>query len=560
MPDYVFSFKQQQQQQMTNYLKRFSTAISLAICLSSNAQPVTLQVVAPKQNNQLQMPWRNCIAVGRANNLLRADLLEHLAYAQKVMGYRYCRFHAIFDDEMDVVRRDEKTGKLIFQWHQVDKVYDALLKMGIRPFVELNPMPKVMASGTQTMFHYNMNVTPPKSYDEWQLLVSAFTSHLAERYGLDEIRKWYFEVWNEPNLSGFWSGTQDEYWKLYTASAKAVKQVDAQLKIGGPASSKGNWIKEIITYTTKNKLPLDFVSTHLYPQDEQVQYPDRVGSPYRVGDFFSATVKEVQQWVKQSERPDLEIHWTEWNTQTAASKDKITWGDNIYVDNLFAASFIARNCIALDTACKTFAYWVVSDIFDEGGIPQTPFSCTYGLLSIHGIPKASFNAFRLLRKMTGNIMDVKTTVDLSSGKGLLVTKDQQTMKILLWNQNFVEENKFTNWTGKIVLPVTKDTLLNMVKATIGIGNGSAWESWQLMGSPLNPTLTQLELLKQQSEPAYSFSALKVRIGIPEVTFNLNPGEVQYIEITLPSPSVNTRFVNAAEFEIWNKAMGEKSKE
>ena len=536
------------------------TFLALVLSINSFSQQSSIQIVAPKDNHQLTMPWRNCIAVGRANNLLRADILEHLAYAQKIMGYRYCRFHALFDDEMDVVRRDEKTGKLIFQWHQVDKVYDALLKMGIRPFVELNPMPKVMASGAQTMFHYNMNVTPPKSYDEWELLVSAFTSHVVERYGLDEVRKWYFEVWNEPNLSGFWSGTQDEYWKLYTASAKAVKGVDAQLRIGGPASSKGNWVKEIITYTTKNKIPLDFVSTHLYPQDEQVQYPDRVGSPYKVGDFFSATVKEVQQWVLQSERPDLEIHWTEWNTQTAASKEKITWGENIYVDNLFAASFIARNCIELDTACKTFAYWVVSDIFDEGGIPQSPFSSTYGLLSIHGIPKASFNAFRLLRKMTGNIMDVKTTVDLSSGKGLLVTKDQQTMKILLWNQNFVEEKKLTNWAGNIVLPVTKDTMLDMVKATIGIGNGSAWESWQLMGSPLNPTLTQLELLKQQSEPAYSYTALKVKKGIPDVTFNLKPGEVQYMEITLPSQSVNTRFVNAAEFEVWNKAMGEKSKE
>jgi len=412
--------------------------------------------------------------VGGANNLLRADILEHLAYAQKIMGYRYCRFHAIFDDEMDVVRRDEKTGKLIFQWHQVDKVYDALLKLGIRPFVELNPMPKVMASGTQSMFHYNMNVTPPKSYDEWELLVSVFTSHMVKRYGLDEVRKWYFEVWNEPNLSGFWSGTQDEYWKLYTASAKVVKGVDAQLRIGGPASSKGNWIKEIITYTTKNKVPLDFVSTHLYPQDEQVQYPDRVGSPYKVGDFFSATVNEVKDWVKNSERPDLEIHWTEWNTQAAESANNITWGDNIYVDNLFAASFIVRNCISLDTACKTFAYWVVSDIFDEGGIPQSPFSCTYGLLSIHGIPKASFNAFRLLRKMNGNIMDVKPRAPLPNGKGLLVTKDQQTIKILLWNQNFVEEKTHTDWVGSIQLPTTKDTLLNAVKATIGIGNGSPW--------------------------------------------------------------------------------------
>lgn len=526
---------------------------------SVNAQSCTLKIEKAKEEKQLAMPWRNCIAVGRANNLLRADILEHLAYAQNIMGYRYCRFHAIFDDEMDVVRRDENTGKLIFQWHQVDKVYDALLKLGIRPFVELNPMPAVMASGTQTMFAYKMNVTPPKSYNEWEFLVESFTRHLVERYGLDEVRNWYFEVWNEPNLSGFWSGTQDDYWKLYTASAKAVKRVDEKLRIGGPASSKANWIKEIISYTTKNKIPLDFVSTHLYPQDEQVEFPDRKGSPYKVGDFFSATVKEVQQIVKESERPELEIHWTEWNTQAAATAEKITWGENIYVDNLFAASFIVRNCVEIDNYCKTFAYWVVSDIFDEGGIPQAPFSCTYGLLSIHGIPKASFNAFRFLRKMTGTILDVKTQASIPSGKGILVTKDQQTIKILMWNQNFVEEKEHTNWEGTLEFPAASDSILNSVSATIGLGSGSVWESWQLMGRPLNPTSAQLELLKQHSEPAYSFSKLTVKNEIGSLSFKLKPGEVRYYEISVPGQSVNTRFVNAEEFKVWDKAMGEKSK-
>lgn len=532
-----------------------------AILLSlfqAQAQPVVIKVKPMAVAKQLTMPWRNCIAVGRANNLLRADILEHLAYAQKEIGYKYGRFHAIFDDEMNVVQRDLQTKSLIFNWHQVDKVYDALLKLGIRPFVELNPMPAVMASGTQTMFNYKMNVTPPSSYDEWQLLVETFTKHLVERYGLDEVRNWYFEVWNEPNLGGFWSGTQQEYWNLYTASAKAVKSVDAKLRIGGPASSKANWVKEIITYTTKNKIPLDFISTHLYPQDEQVQYPDRKGSPYKVGDFFSATVKEVTEWVKNSERPDLEIHWTEWNTQTAASADKITWGDNIYVDNLFAASFIVRNCVELDTACKTFAYWVVSDIFDEGGIPQSPFSCTYGLLNIHGIPKASFNAFRLLKNMTGNILQTSTTKALQNGKGLLVTKDQQTIKILLWNQSFPEEKMTTDFIGNIELPTDIDTLLNVVKATIGIGSGSPWESWKVMGSPLNPSPAQMQLLQQHSAPAYSFSKLPSKKGLANLSFNLQPGEVQYLEISLPRPSVNTRFANPEAFKLWDKLMGERS--
>lgn len=167
-----------------------------------------------------------------------------------------------------------------------------------------------------------------------------FAKHLVRRYGLDEVRKWYFEVWNEPNLSGFWSGTKDEYFKLYKASADGLKSVDGGLRIGGPASSKANWIQDMIDYCTDNGVPLDFISTHLYPQDEQVDYPDRKGSPYGVGEYFPAKIKSVKEIVANSKRPDLEIHWTEWNTQQAPSADKVTWGDNRYVDDLHAAATI----------------------------------------------------------------------------------------------------------------------------------------------------------------------------------------------------------------------------
>ena len=169
--------------------------------------------------------------------------------AQKELGYRYCRFHALFDRDMDVVER-AKDGSLTFKWHQIDKIYDALLAMGIRPFVELNPMPDALASGTQQLFWYKANVTPPQDYREWELLVHEFAKHLVRRYGLDEVRKWYFEVWNEPNLSGFWSGTKDEYFKLSKASADGLKSVDGGLRIGGPASSKANWIQDMIDYCT----------------------------------------------------------------------------------------------------------------------------------------------------------------------------------------------------------------------------------------------------------------------------------------------------------------------
>lgn len=542
-------------------MKKFICVVILCLQLLPSFSQNSILVAEPaKVSKQLTMPWRNIIAVGRAHNLLRADILQHLAYAQKELGYRYCRFHAIFDDEMNVVQRDGKTGKLVFQWHEVDQVYDALLKLGIKPFVELNPMPKVMASGTQTMFFYNMNVTPPSSYDEWEYLVESFTKHMVERYGIDEVRTWYFEVWNEPNLGGFWSGTQDDYWKLYKASATAVKKVDAKIRIGGPASSKGNWIKEIITYTTKNKIPLDFVSTHLYPQDEQIQYPDRKGSPDKLGDFFGVTVREVQKVVKNSERPDLEIHWTEWNTQSAASAKDITWSENVNVDNLYAASFIARNCIELDTTSKSMAYWVISDIFDEGGIPHSPFSSTYGLMSIHGIPKASYNAFKFLKKMTGDIMLVKGINTLPLGAGCFVTKDQDIIKVILWNQNFVEIKDHKDWHGSIQIPVGKDSVADIIQSTIGIGHGSPWETWQLMGRPQNLTNMQLELLKAHSLPLYEQFKVATKSNVAQINFTLKPGEVQYFEIMPPAQSSIKRNVDPEELKRWEILQGEKSKQ
>lgn len=526
-------------------------------CLSAIAlaQNSIITLSEKKEKTQLNMPWRNAITVGRAHNLLRADALEHLAYAQKAMGYKYCRFHAIFDDDMGVVVR-RKDSTLAYRWYQVDRVYDALLKLGIKPFVELNPMPRELASGTQTMFGYKMNVTPPKSYQEWSNLIEAFARHLIERYGAEEVRQWYFEVWNEPNLKGFWSGSQDEYWKLYSASAFALKKVDNQLRVGGPASATAAWVDDMINFATKNKVPLDFVSTHLYPQDEQVLFPDRKGSPYKLGDYFSETVKEVSRKVKNSSRPDLELHWTEWNTLSAKDGKSVSWTANPSVDNLYAASFIVRNAIELDNTVKSLAYWVVSDIFDEVAIPQAPFSNVYGMLTIHGIPKASYNAFRLLRKMTGNVMNVSPSKPLPAGAGMTAVSENGTIRLLLWNQNFVELEQHNNWKGTVNLPINTGSLnYNVIRMKIGIGQGSAWESWQLLGRPQNLSHTQLELLKAHAEPAFSFSNLK---DAKAIDFELKPGEVHYIEISaLGQVADQKKMTSPADLEKWEKAMGDK---
>jgi xylan 1,4-beta-xylosidase len=508
----------------------------------------------------LHHPWRKLITVGRAYDLMRTDLIAHLAWLQREIGFEACRFHAVFHDDMNVVTR-AADGSLRFHWHHIDKVYDSLLAIGLKPFIELNPMPAALASGLDTMFYYKMNITPPKLWSEWAHLIDAFARHLLERYGQAEVRTWNFEVWNEPNLGGFWSGTKEDYFKLYETSARALKAVDSALIIGGPATSKANWIAEFIAHCHTRSIPLDFISTHLYPQDEQVAYPDRKDCPHPIGEFFADTVRSVQDVVSASPLPSLPIYWSEWNTQAAASAAQVTWGENVYVDNAFAGTFIARNCTALDAACDMFGYWVASDVFEEGGIPSAPLSCTYGLLTLHGLPKAAANAFRFLRRLEGNRLDLASgSTATHSGAGAIATTVGYNIRALLWNHAHVELAPPATWRETVRVPWATTTTPQVLTARVGPAGGSVYEAWLELGRPENLTTAQTAFLRDRSEPVWSLAPARLACGYAEVEVTLNAHELLYIEFA-PAPAAVGKDARlaSAEWADWDKKMGELSR-
>jgi xylan 1,4-beta-xylosidase len=518
----------------------------LSLNLSPNPQP-------------FRQPWRNLITVGRAYDLLRADLLEHLTWLQKEVGYRYCRYHALFHDDMGVVKR-LPSGGVVYHWHHVDKVHDALLARGLKPFVELNSMPAALASGPETMFFYRMNITPPKDWAEWGALVEAFARHSIERYGREEVRTWYFEVWNEPNLGGFWTGTQADYWKLYATAAAALKRVDAGLRVGGPATSKAHWIADFIAFCDQNSVPVDFISTHLYPQDEQVEFPDRAGSPHPVGGFFAATVRSVQEIVAASAMPHLEIHWSEWNSQSAQDAEHVTWGENVFVDNAFAGTFIARTCTAIDPLCHSFGWWVASDIFEEGGIPSAPLSCTYGLLTIHGLPKASANAFRLLRRLVGERRELELPPSPQTGRGAVATHEEGHTHLLAWNHAHAELPPPPVWRETLRLPWLGTEPPQVLAARVGPKGGSVYEAWLELGKPANLTPAQLTFLRSRSEPVWTLLPARLENGSALIDLTLDSSELLYLDIAPRSAGAgeDTR-LTSAQWDEWDRKMGELSR-
>ncbi len=484
---------------------------------------ITLKAKTPEI---IDLPGLKSISVGRAYDLLRADMQEHLRTARKEFGFTYCRFHALFNEDMDVAYRRED-GTIGYHWHHIDKIYDFLLSIGMKPFIELMAMPRVMASGEQTMFFYKMNVTPPANMKDWYELVYHFTKHVVDRYGLKEVSTWFFEVWNEPNIKGFWSGTKEEYFELYQNAAHAVKAVNSGLKVGGPATAVADWLTEFIDFCDSTHTPLDFITTHVYQMDEYCRYKDHEESPYGLGEYYAAVVKGAKKEIENSVMPDLPIYWTEYNALACDCQKTVKFTHNPSVDRLYAASCIIRNMIDVRKKCETVSYWVLSDIFEESRMTHIPFSGTYGLMNIHGIHKAGYNAFKLLRKLRGNVIETEADTECPLGCGSIVTEEHGTYRILMWNNVLPEIKNQPEWKETIRLNLDSKNYI-AESAMITKEHGSPYEVWMNMGSPENLTPFEEEYLRACGEMKYSLNPFIDDMGTIEVC--LQPDEVAYFEV------------------------------
>lgn len=499
-----------------------------------------------KQSPPLKHAWRMCMGQGSAEEILRHDLLEHLAAAKKRLGFGYLRFHGLFHDRLSVVSRGHDGG-LVFHWGQLDRVLDALLERGIRPFLELGPMPGALASGGQTIFRWEMNVTPPRVMDEWSDLVGRFTAHCAQRYGLDEVRNWYFEVWNEPNLQGFWTGTREQYWELYAAAARAVKSVDPRLKVGGPATAQAQWIPEFITYCVENGVPVDFVSTHSYLQDEQALSagkPSEDGAPSL---FLHDQFVKVRREVKESALPDLEIHWTEWNALSAAPDGTVSWTENPCVDAGYSATLALDHAVRADDECSSLSWWVVSDVFGEDGISPLAYSCAYGLYSVLGIPKPALHAFEWLGFMRGPRLAVDGA-PLKPGLGSLACRDGDCLRVLLWNHAaYGCESEV--WRDSLEMSFDRDMV--EVRRHLTTGAGSAFESWNAAGAPPDLTVCQESALKALAEPKASLA--RIAAGTHRIDFEIGAHEILFFEWSPSSaPAMHRGIHKPGAFELETK--------
>src|SRR5215510_772312 len=242
-------------------------SVLLVMLLLATASTAVAQRTISVDYAQVKGPrndfFQQVVGAGRAAEGLRTAWLRDLAVVHRECGFKYIRFHGLLQDEMAVYRED-RNGAPVYNFQYIDELYDAILNAGMKPFVEFSFMPQALASGNKTIFWWKGNITPPKSYDKWGQLIEMLVKHWTARYGVNEVKQWYFEVWNEPNLDIFWSGNQADYFRLYETTARAIKNISADYHVGGPATAGRAWIREMIDFASRNKVPLDFISTHDY--------------------------------------------------------------------------------------------------------------------------------------------------------------------------------------------------------------------------------------------------------------------------------------------------------
>ena len=478
----------------------------------------TLSLDLKQTSGPQSVMWRQCVGAGRVGEGLRPEWQAQIRTVKAELGFERLRCHGLYHDELNVYHVDAQ-GKEVYDFSKIDQVYDVLVKTGVRPFVEFGFVPQDMASGTQTIFWWKGNVTTPKDMGAWGRLIGATARHWVERYGINEVVTWNFEIWNEPNLGGFLKpivkdNSFAEYGEIYRAAAKALKEVDPRLQVGGPAAAGASWNEKFVAWATEAKVPLDFLSFHTYSTHKGVDL-DEFG---RMQIFFNDNLHHVADYVRGARkkveagpRPGLPIHLTEWSTSPSARDPSH--------DAYQSAPFILEQIKHAGDAVNSMSYWVFTDIFEESGPVTKPFQGCFGLMTKDSIRKPTWFAYAFLNRLGS------TALKGTDAHSLATTDDAGGVQVLVWDYRRPAPDKVSNQSWFMQdhpaqdLPPVAVTITaltpgdyDLTRTRVGYRANDAYTPWLVdLKKPDALTPDQFKTLQQASSGAPEQTA-RVTVG------------------------------------------------
>ena len=514
--------------------------------------------------------WQHCVGSCHASFALRRDYTEQLARIHDELGIQRVRFHGIFCDDMHTLHRFSDFlplpgGKKLFEqsFRYCGIAYDNVIHAGMQPFVELSFMPKHLAKRQKKgLFYYKPIISMPKDDIAWEKYISDFVNYLIRRYGIEEIRTWFFEVWNEPDLRiAFFDGTQADYFHLYEITARAIKAVDGQLKVGGPATSGSKWVGEFVAFCEKNNVPVDFITTHQYagdplggvhdnnsPKESKKEKTESVFSginlfrllsvfkgmegktfleglrklmrdPSEEKNIPSDTFKTNAPIVKRQAK-GLPVYYTEWNENAVFSA---------YTnDTRKVAAYDVKVALDIENDVDGSAIWGFSDMYEELHPFPEEFHGGFGLLSQHGIPKPVFYALKMLHIAGHERYELPGALDGEISMAAFYGDSE--MQVLLTRQKMKNlELPKEPATVTIELPAApKSLVLNRIDES----HCNPLKLWEEMGSTLDLTPDEVEYIKEKTAMIDESIDYIYENGVLTFSADLGVNDVYFIRIIL----------------------------
>lgn len=512
---------------------------------------------------------------GHASLALRTDYARQLKFIHDELGIERVRFHGIFNDDMNT----KSNLSMVFplpgaeeykerNFHSCGIAYDNVLAAGMKPFVELGFMPKDLAGGDdQCVFFYKGNISMPADMDAWKQYIIDFIHYLQHRYGEEEVRTWYFEVWNEPDLSAFFHNTQQDYFKLYEATARAVKEADPLIRVGGPATSGSKWVAAFVRYCQENEVPVDFVSTHQYAGDPLGGITDTetnieaegkaVKEPTggmtaeemrelerQMGERLSAAPEKtflsgyrqirqdkseledipnnsfrVNSAIVKKQAAGLPVFYTEWNENAIFSA---------YTnDTRKVAAYDIKAALDVENNLDGSSIWCFSDIFEEFHMFPQEFHGGFGMLTINGIPKPGFYAMKMLAQ--AGEMRIDLGKDATDGEiGIAAFESETEKQVLLFRQK-MKNLDLPEETAKVTVEM-EHVPRKVILQRIDEDHCNPLKIWEEMGRPEGLNAGEVTQIKEKSCMAEEEMAFEFEDGNVYFEAELAVNDVYFIRI------------------------------
>ncbi len=445
-------------------------------------------LVSPKWDQagtSLRHTWAGLVNIDQFRWMIRRDVQDQLKMAHDEIGARHVRAVGMFDDEMRVIGVDparwrDKANKYTTNFQIVDYVFDSLLDRGIRPMFTTSFMPGQLAIGDRTVFTTKSRISPPKDSAAWAKLVTESVQHAVDRYGLAEVKQWYFEVWNEPNLrNGFFEGTQQDFFELWATTYRAIKSVDASLRVGGPSTARAEWVSDLLDFGQQNGCSPDYIITHIYNNDSESSPLSPFDGPQedrasKSAHFAVGVIRGVRKLLDDHGYKG-EVHWNEWGR---------SWHPH-YPDRETAAeaAFICKTMSEASQLADYFAYWNLSDIYDQVGYGNSAFHGNYGMLSLQSLRKPNYFAHQLLMKLGDRRHDVSIE-STQANAGAMATAGDSNQVVLCWIGDAGAASGQSRLPWSVVLPkLPTDRHKSVTLYRLGQNENNILADWQAMGAP-----------------------------------------------------------------------------